>query len=573
MEHFSSYKLEKEKLLKKIDAIKGDLEKLQAMGFDCSDAFDKLEETVKSLDNELISIVLVGSFSDGKTSVIAGWLGEKTDSMKIDSDESSDQLEIYKPSNLPERCEIIDTPGLFGTKEKEIEDGSVVKLSDVTKKYIDQANIILYVVDAKNPIKDSHKETVHWILKDLHKIETTIFVINKMDSVADITDNKDFKDMAKIKKETLRNKVKEIASLSENEANALNIVCITSNPNEKGFDFWIEHRDDYEQRSRINDLEIATNDVLKNTSTSDLIAKTGCDVLERIVRENVELIDNQISILANDVVPELEETLRRNEKDFETAKKQILSKRASYVRDLRNYEKKIKAALRATTFENIGEFISDEIGVINNQAGYKVQEEISLISQSYFEEANKKVMDLYDGIERQNSKQDEVLNAALKSGATSMSLALKAAGKVPIAQMKNAIVLGRDALGKIFGATIKFKPWGITKLASGLTKVLPFVGAGIDVGMNVIEVVKQNIEKNKFLKTKQNLEEMISSYIKEVCDEAMETEKYIEMFAPQLKEIEKNLSLQKETLEAQKQRQEQFLKWKRNAVDVEFVKH
>ncbi len=573
MEHFSSYKLEKEKLLKKIDAIKGDLEKLQAMGFDCSDAFDKLEETVKSLDNELISIVLVGSFSDGKTSVIAGWLGEKTDSMKIDSDESSDQLEIYKPSNLPERCEIIDTPGLFGTKEKEIEDGSVVKLSDVTKKYIDQANIILYVVDAKNPIKDSHKETVRWILKDLHKIETTIFVINKMDSVADITDNKDFKDMAKIKKETLRNKVKEIASLSEKEANALNIVCITSNPNEKGFDFWIEHRDDYEQRSRINDLEIATNDVLKNTSTSDLIAKTGCDVLERIVRENVELIDNQISILANDVVPELEETLRRNEKDFEAAKKQILSKRASYVRDLRSYEKKIKAALRATTFENIGEFISDEIGVINNQAGYKVQEEISLISQSYFEEANKKVMDLYDGIERQNSKQDEVLNAALKSSATSMSLALKAAGKVPIAQMKNAIVLGRDALGKIFGATIKFKPWGITKLASGLTKVLPFVGAGIDVGMNVIEVVKQNIEKNKFLKTKQNLEEMISSYIKEVCDEAMETEKYIEMFAPQLKEIEKNLSLQKETLEAQKQRQEQFLKWKRNAVDVDFVKH
>lgn len=40
-----------------------------------------------------------------------------------------------------------------------------------------------------------------------------------------------------------------------------------------------------------------------------------------------------------------------------------------------------------------------------------------------------------------------------------------------------------------------------------------------------------------------------------------------------ISEIEKNLSLQKETLEAQKQRQEQFLKWKRNAVDVDFVKH
>ena len=180
MEHFSSYKLEKKRLLEKIDVVKCNLTQLQEMDFDCSEAFKKLEETVTSLENELISIVLVGSFSDGKTSVIAGWLGEQTDSMKIDSDESSDQLEIYKPTNLPEKCEIVDTPGLFGSKEKENSDGNLIKLSDVTKKYIDQANIILYVVDAKNPIKDSHKGTVRWIMQDLHKIETTIFVINKI---------------------------------------------------------------------------------------------------------------------------------------------------------------------------------------------------------------------------------------------------------------------------------------------------------------------------------------------------------------------------------------------------------
>lgn len=213
MEHFSSYKLEKSRLLEKINVIKGNLTQLQEMDFDCSEAFKKLEETVRSLDNELISIVLVGSFSDGKTSVIAGWLGEQPDSMKIDSDESSDQLEIYKPTNLPEKCEIVDTPGLFGSKEKEITDGSLIKLSDVTKKYIDQANIILYVVDAKNPIKDSHKETVRWIMQDLHKIETTIFVINKMDSVSDITDDDDFRKVAEIKKSTLRDKVNRASAL------------------------------------------------------------------------------------------------------------------------------------------------------------------------------------------------------------------------------------------------------------------------------------------------------------------------------------------------------------------------
>lgn len=573
MEHFSSYKLEKARILEKIDVIKKNLTGLQKMDFDCSSAFQKIEETVKSLDNELISIVLVGSFSDGKTSVIAGWLGEQTDSMKIDSDESSDQLEIYKPTNLPEKCEIVDTPGLFGRKEKEITDGSLVKFSDVTKKYIDQANIILYVVDAKNPIKDSHKETVRWIMQDLHKIETTIFVINKMDSVADLTDDDDFKKNATIKEATLRSKIKEVASLSESETQKIKVVCVSSNPNEKGFDFWSHNREIYEQRSRINDLESVTNDVLKNTSSTDLIAKTGCDVLERIVRENIDMIENQIDIITNDVVPELEETLRRNTKDYESTKKQILSKRASYVRELRGYEKKLKASLRATTFENIREFISDEIGNSEEQVGYRIQEEISLISQSYFDDANQRVLDLYDSIEAQNAKQNEVLDSALKKGGEGLSLALKSAGKIPVAQMKNVIIAGRDVLGKIFGTTIKFKPWGITKLATGLTKALPVVGAVIDVGMNVVDIAKKNEENNKFIRLKKELEEMISDYIKQVCDDAMNTETYLEMFAPQLKEIEKNLSAQKEILENQKLRKEQFLNWKKEAVDVDFVKN
>lgn len=571
MEHFNSYKMEKKNLLEKISIIKNDLLHLQEMDFDCSEAFNKLEETVASLNNEVISIVLVGSFSDGKTSVIAGWLGEQTDSMKIDSDESSDQLEIYKPTNLPEKCKIIDTPGLFGSKEKEITDGSLIKFSDVTKKYIDQANIIMYVVDAKNPIKDSHKETVRWIMQDLHKIETTIFVINKMDSVSDITDDTDFKKVAEIKKETLRNKVQEIANLSEEETKNLKIACITSNPNEKGFDFWSKNRSIYEQRSRINDLENLTNEVLKNTSSKDLIAKTGCDVLERIVRENIELIENQIELLTNDVVPELEESLRRNKKDYESTKKQILSKRASYIHDLRKYEKKLKSGLRAASFENIGQFIEDEIGNADGVAGYRIQEEISLISQSYFDEASQKINNLYESFKTENEKQNEVLEAALKKGGAGLANTLKAAGKVPVAQMKNIIIAGRDALGKIFNVTIKFKPWGITKLATGLTKALPIIGAAIDVGMNAIDLAKKNAEKNKFEKIKKDVGEMITSYFKEICDDAMDNEKYLEMFAPQLKELRKNLTMQEETLENQKLRKEQFLKWKKEAVDVEFV--
>ena len=108
-------------------------------------------------------------------------------------------------------------------------------------------------------------------------------------------------------------------------------------------------------------------------------------------------------------------------------------------------------------------------------------------------------------------------------------------------------------------------------MAEGLTKALPVVGAVIDVGMNVAEIAKKNAEKNKFEQTKREVEEMISEYIKSVCDDAMNNEKYLEMFAPQLKEIENNLVMQKNVLEEQKVRKEQFIKWKKEAVDVDFI--
>ena len=137
MEHFKSYEIEKSKLLDKIEKLRNSIYQLKEIGFENEDSIKKLEDTVNAVNNNKLSIALVGSFSDGKTSVIAGWLGEKLDNMKIDSDESSDQLEIYIPKSLPEKCEIIDTPGLFGDKEKEDKIVNAVKnnqINDEIKK-------------------------------------------------------------------------------------------------------------------------------------------------------------------------------------------------------------------------------------------------------------------------------------------------------------------------------------------------------------------------------------------------------------------------------------------------------
>ena len=58
------------------EAVQEMLQELPALGLDCQEDLDKLDKKLKDLTKEKLSIALVGAFSDGKTSVIAGLAGD-----------------------------------------------------------------------------------------------------------------------------------------------------------------------------------------------------------------------------------------------------------------------------------------------------------------------------------------------------------------------------------------------------------------------------------------------------------------------------------------------------------------
>ncbi|HBJ76811.1 MAG TPA: hypothetical protein DDY68_03030 [Porphyromonadaceae bacterium] len=183
------------------------------LGIDLMDVINKVNSIITTLSSDEINIALIGSFSDGKTSAVAGLLGEVLDNMNIDQDESSDELTIYNYKTLGKNFKIVDTPGLFGYKEKEIE-GKDVKFSDLTVRYLSEAHIIIYVCDAVNPLKNSHVDTIKYIMVDLKKLDSTIFVINKMDEAGyDLTDEDDFKRGESIKIQTMQKRLKESLSV------------------------------------------------------------------------------------------------------------------------------------------------------------------------------------------------------------------------------------------------------------------------------------------------------------------------------------------------------------------------
>ncbi|EFM9920348.1 GTP-binding protein, partial [Escherichia coli] len=94
MEQFKQFSIEKQAAINSLLQLRGMLEMLGEMGINISDDLQKVTSAINAIESDVLRIALLGAFSDGKTSVIAAWLGKVMDDMNISMDESSDRLSI-----------------------------------------------------------------------------------------------------------------------------------------------------------------------------------------------------------------------------------------------------------------------------------------------------------------------------------------------------------------------------------------------------------------------------------------------------------------------------------------------
>lgn len=546
MFEYINYLSNKTELVNKMQAVRKHFVELSDMEIDVSDSLKKIDTAIELVQKDNLSITLVGAFSDGKTSVVAGWLNEKVDNMKISTDESSDEILCYVPQSLPKGCQIIDTPGLFGDKIGNDENGESIVLSEKTKKYISEANIILYVVTAKNPIKDSHKACIRWILNDLNKLSSTIFVINRLDDVVDLTDEEEFKRQERIKTDTLRTKLAE-CGISPKQAEKTKVICISAAPDGKDIDQWKNFREEYLKRSHLTALESATNEILQN-SREELITKTGCDILNDELRKVLEEINRQENDIDEIIIPEKKESLRRNQKDLEKLIKRIKQSREDIRDDLKKLNKNKISAIRAATMDNFKDVIEDEIGIVPGKEGNVLSEEITSIYNRYSELYSNWSVDLGEKFQAEYEKQNKTIENLVKIGANGTAVGAKGAANLGVNVFKQAIFAGRDFL-KNFGIVIKFKPWQVVKLANFTAKALPLIGGAIDLLTNIIENVSVSKRQHEFDKKKDEIKNAINEAFIECNENLKDDEWFFENFAPgvnilkgQVEEDEKDIS-------------------------------
>nr|WP_264766851.1 LeoA/HP0731 family dynamin-like GTPase [Acinetobacter cumulans] len=486
-------------------------------------------------------------------------MGHIMDNMKIDSDESSNELAIYRPDHLPEKCEIVDTPGLFGDKQQLDDRGNTIQYSDLTRKYISEAHLIFYVVDATNPLKESHKDTVQWILRDLNKLSSTVFIINKMDEVADLRDEEEFAHHAAIKKDNLLGKLDRFIQLTVDERKAVNVVCLASNPNGRGLDFWFEKKEIYEGRSRIGDLKTLTNQILTSNTKKNLINKTGLDVVKDVLVQNLTLAQSQYSSI-DAYVNNTHQEMKLIEGDLAKARRAFIDAKFDLLTDLQLSEKNLLGAIRSLTPEDIKFFVDSEIGYSGNDVGYKLRQNIELVCQKHFNHAVGIIHDLTVKVEHQLYQSEQYANSLSKAAFSSSSFALKQVGKLPVNTIKTGVFAARDVLSSITGLSLKFKPWGAVNLAAGIGKWAGPIGIGISILSQVNDQYQKQKAEQEFIDAKNQINALVMEHFKTVYDLLKNEDIAITNFAPQLDMFKQLLQQQQRELDSLQFKKEKLTK-------------
>ncbi|GAA9731615.1 50S ribosome-binding GTPase [Helicobacter pylori] len=526
-------------------------------GIEIEESFKaKINSAIQSATDQKLRVALVGGFSEGKTSIAAAWIERLDKSMKIDHQESSDAVKIY---NIDDEMELVDTPGLFGFKEKITDSGKIERYKDITKKYVSEAHLILYALNPSNPIKESHKDDLNWLFRTLNLLSRTIFVISRFDEEADIEDEEDYNKRFKIKKENIQNRLNDLISLSEKEKEGLSIVAVAANPFDLGVEHWLKHQEEFQKLSHIKALQDATQKKIKeNGGKLTIIEETKKSVIQDVVYRQMPPAKQALQDI-NREMERLNKTLEKRRKDLQNLNSEISQARIHLREFITRYFSDLIRQVLGTSLETFNDFVIREIGDKGINIETKVQNEFERQTQGIVNEIAK----IETGFNADMSFFEKHAGTLGKIGID----LLKQSGFINATNIK----LARDtiaAVGKFVGIdlALKFKPWGAVNLAGSINKGLPLIGLAFEVWDSWKE--SQKIEKLE--KAKEEMKSNFDGQKQEILDLINDETKFKQACFPSVLELEKCIQACEESVKKTQECTQGLEKWIQTGED--FIK-
>ncbi len=547
------------KVINLLSKLEGFITQGQEFGLEVSkDIKAKLQNSLNILQGDKLKIALIGGFSEGKTSIAAAWLG-KIDpaTMNISASESSNAVKIY---DIDEEYQLIDTPGLYGYKEQVNTDAQEIeKYKDITKKYVSEAHIVLYVMNSKNPIKESHIEDLKWLFKDLNLLPRTVFVLSRFDEVADVEDELDYQDKFKIKEQNVKERLSSILDLTPQDTNNLQVVAVSANPFDEGVDYWMENRAEFEQLSHIKLLQNATSEIVKKSGGyTGLIEETRKSIISDILIKKIPEIEEQQSLLSKEM-EKLNQIYEIETGALNVISKKIANAKTNLRSSFNGYFQDLVMQVQGTSLETIGEFLVREIGnegsVISSKINEYFQNETNQINIAL----NTQAINFNAEIENI----DTAVGSLTKKGLNHLAKNIKLDNNTILAA-RNGLVATGKLMGLNLKDALKFNPWGAVKFANNINKVLPLIGIAVDAW----DSWNQAKKLEAFQIAKKDLVETLQSQQKSIL-ELIDKEEFIEKFFPIYKELQSKIEEIKLMHTDHESKTKSFASWRKEGMVIE----
>ncbi|WQZ72536.1 50S ribosome-binding GTPase [Helicobacter pylori] len=517
---------------------------------------DKIHNAMENVGDQKLKVALVGGFSCGKTSIAAAWIERLDESMKIDHQESSDEVKIYDIDN---EMELVDTPGLFGFKEKITDSGKIERYKDITKKYISEAHLILYALNPSNPIKESHKDDLNWLFRTLNLLSRTIFVISRFDEEADIEDEEDYNKRFKIKKENIQNRLNELISLSEKEKEGLIIVAVAANPFDLGVEHWLKHKEEFQKLSHIKTLQDATQKKIKeNGGKLTIIEEAKKSVIQDVIYRQMPLAKKEQQGIKREM-EYLNKTLEKRRKDIQDLNKEISQARIHLGEFIIRYFSDPIRQVSGTSLETFNDFVIREIG----DKGINIETRVQNVFERETQGISNEMAKIGTGFDADMSSFEKHAGALGKIGINF----LNQSGFINATNIKVA----RDMIAAVAKFTgidlaLKFKPWGAFKLASNLNKALPLIGLVIGGVDSLIKYKKQQ----EFEKAKEEMKSNFDEQKQEILDLINDETKFKQTCFPSVFKLEECIQACEENVKKTQECAQGLEKWIQTGED--FIK-
>ncbi|WP_336020708.1 LeoA/HP0731 family dynamin-like GTPase [Fusobacterium polymorphum] len=545
METLKLFNKKKEEVFKMLSNLLSVLKEGKELGVDIEPEYiTKIEKSIDENEGKKLKVVLIGGFSEGKTSIAAAWLEEyDKKKMKIAMTESTDDIREYNVGNI----NLVDTPGLFGFKET----ANKEKYKDITKKYISEANIVLYVMNSDNPIKESHKEEIQWLFKDLNLLPRTVFILSRFDNVADIEDDNDYNGMLKIKRENVLKRLEDFEVIDAEKIQKLPVIAVAANPFDEGIEYWLGKLDEFKKISHIDSLQHATSDIVeKNGGVNSVLLETQKSIIKEILElkiplatAKVEKLDKEYKNLDN-VIKEMKEDLSNLKTKIELAKNYLKSFILELFTDL-------ILQLEGTTIETFINFFERNIGsegiVLNNKIenGFnkkvlEIENDICRLEKNFDNE-----IDNFEEFTQDNSlKKFKIGSEMIKN--TNLGLT-------------NASII---AIRDFLNLSIKFKPWQAVKIANIINKGIPIIGAILGIGFELWDSYSKKKKEEEFLKAKKQMKEDFEKQRKEYKELIENTEEFDKNVFKNYFKLGNNITKLSNELSEKVKEKERFENWR-----------